>query len=177
MIVNSRVSVTAPIAGFLLGFLDFVWIKFMPSLVAGLGNSGAVWAIAAFLLTFYHCWSLGRALPGAALMLVVAVPSYYVAAALIQYDSWSNAGNSTSLLWMTLAVITGIAFGLGGVVARRPGPLRLPARGLPAAVLLAELLLDLDRVGDPNYRTTEVVSYALVLSVLAVLITVVVARR
>ena len=171
MTFNGRASVVAPVAGLLLGFLDFVWIKFLPSPVAGLGNSIAVWAVAAFLLTYWGRWPLGRAVGAAVVMLVVAVPSYYVAAALIQGDDWANAWNVTAWLWMALGVVAGIVFGAGGVLARRPGWWRLPALGLPAAVLLAELILQLSRG-----RTPEFAGYALLLIVLAVLITVAVAR-
>ncbi len=59
----------------------------------GLGNSVAVWAVAAFLLTCYGRWQLPPAVARAVTMLVVAVPSYYVAAALIQDDDWSHAWN------------------------------------------------------------------------------------
>jgi len=43
MRVDHRVvAVAAVVAGFLLGFLDFVWIKFVPYPFAELGNSSAV---------------------------------------------------------------------------------------------------------------------------------------
>ncbi len=174
--INRRASVVAPVAGFLLGFFDFVWIKYMPSPVSGLGNSIAIWAVAAFLLTYCYRWPVGRATAGAVIMLVTAVPSYYVAAALMQDDDWSNVWAFNSWLWMALAVIAGVVFGPGGVVARRPGRLRLPALGLPAAVLSAEMFMKLSWIGKPNYRTAELVEYALVLIVLAVVITVAVGR-
>jgi hypothetical protein len=77
---------------------------------------------------------------------------------------------------MALGVIAGVAFGLGGVLARRPGRLRLPALGAPAAVLFAEAILNLVRIGEPSYRTADVVACVIVLVVLAILVTVVVAR-
>ena len=165
MTINRRAAVVAPVAGFLLGFLDFVWIKYVPFPFGGLGNSIAVWAVATFLLTYYGRGSRARAAVGATVMLVVAVPSYYVAAALIQNDDWSNVWNVVAWLWAGLGVIAGVVFGVGGVVARRPGRLRLPALGLPAAVLVAEMLL---RWGDA--------AYALVLTALAVAVTVAVGR-
>jgi hypothetical protein len=176
MSITRRVSVIAPVAGILLGFLDFVWIKYVPAPFGGLGNSIAVWAVAAFLLAYYSRWPVSRAITAAVIMLVVAVPSYYVAAAVIQNDNWSNAWNATALLWMALGVVAGVAFGLGGVVARRPGQLRLPALGLLAAVLFAEATLQLARIGQPSYPTVDIVVYVLVLVALAALITMAVAR-
>jgi hypothetical protein len=171
-----RVAVAAPVAGVLLGVLDFVWIKYMPSAVAGLGNSIAVWAVAAFLLTYCTRWTMPSSIIGAVVLLVVAVPSYYLAATLIQNDAWSTIWSPVSLLWMGLGVVAGIVFGAGGVVARTPGRLRLPALALPAAVLLAEMIIDLRRLGDPSYRTADLVEYAALLAVLAALVTVVLRR-
>jgi hypothetical protein len=131
----------APVAGLLLGFLDFVWIRYVPFPFGGLGMSIAVWAVAAFVLTFYARWSLPRAVIGAVVLLVVAVPSYYLAAALIQHDDWSNLYSPVALLWMGLAVIAGAVFGAGGVIARGCSRWRVPALALPAAILLAEVAL------------------------------------
>ncbi|HWS31564.1 MAG TPA: DUF6518 family protein [Actinoplanes sp.] len=163
-------------AGFALGFLDFVWIKFVPFPFGGLGNSIAVWAVAAFLFTYWSRWSTVRAAVAATIMQVVAVPSYYVAAALIQNDDWSNLWAPSSLLWMLLAVVAGVVFGIGGVIARTPGRLRLPALAMPGAVLLAEMIIDLTRLGDPSYRTGGIVEYAVLLAALAVLVTVATGR-
>lgn len=156
--------IVAPVAGLLLGFLDFVWIKFVPFPFGGLGNSIAVWAVAAFLLTWSRRRPMGPSIAGAVVMLVVAVPAYYVAAALIQGDDWSNIWAVTSFLWMGLGVVAGVVFGAGGVLARSPGRLRLPALGLPAAVLVAEAIL---RPGD--------LAYVVVLVLLALGVTVLVA--
>ncbi|GAA1654109.1 DUF6518 family protein [Actinoplanes couchii] len=162
--------------GFALGFLDFVWIKYVPFPFGGLGNSIAVWAVAAFLFTYWSRWGKGWAALAASLMLVVAVPSYYVAAALIQNDDWSNVWGSYAQLWMVLGVVAGVVFGIGGVLARTPGLLRLPALALPGAVLLAEMIIELRRLGDPSYQTSHIVEYSILLAALAVLITAVAGR-
>ncbi|WP_430785559.1 DUF6518 family protein [Actinoplanes sp. G11-F43] len=164
------------VVGFALGFLDFVWIKYVPFPFGGLGNSIAVWAVAAFLFTYYSRWSVMRAALSASVMLVVAVPSYYAAAALIQNDDWSYIWSAYSLLWMALGVVAGVVFGIAGVLARTVGPLRLPSLGAPGAVLLAELIMDVRRIGDPSYATADVVEYSVLLAVLAVLITVLLGR-
>ncbi|MFI5934169.1 DUF6518 family protein [Actinoplanes sp. NPDC051494] len=171
-----RVAVVAPVAGLLLGVLDFVWIKYLPFPLAGLGNSIAVWAVAAFLFTLGNRWSMPLAVCGAIVMLVVAVPAYYAAAALIQRDDWANLWAVPSLLWMGLGVVAGAFFGAGGVLARTPGRLRLPALALPAAVLLAELIIELRRLGDAGYDRHDTVGYAAVLAILAVAVTVLVGR-
>ncbi|MFY1620293.1 DUF6518 family protein [Micromonospora sp. WMMD736] len=176
MSITRRVSVIAPVAGLLLGFLDFVWIKFVPAHFGGLGNSIAVWAVAAFLLAFFLRWPAVRAVAAAVIMLLIAVPSYYIAAALIQHDDWSTVWGVAARQWMVLGVIAGLVFGFGGVVARQPGPLRRPALGLAAAVLFAEAILQLPRIGQPSYNTADIVQYVLVLVALAVLSPLAVAR-
>lgn len=167
----------APVAGLLLGFLDFVWIKYVPFPFGGLGNSIAVWAVAAFLLTFYTRWSLPGAVIRAVVLLVVAVPSYYAAAALIQNDDWSNLYSTFALLWMGLGVIAGAVFGAGGVIARTPSRWRVPALALPAAVLLAEVLLQVIPFGGSGERLSARLAYAGVLVALALGVTLTVARR
>ena len=163
--------IAAPVAGFLLGALDFVWIKYVPFPFGGLGNSIAVWAVAAFLFTFLRRERLPRSVAGAVVMLLVAVPSYYAAAAVIQNDDWKNLWAPYSLLWMGLGVIAGIVFGAAGVVAREPGRGKAPAAAVPVAVLLAEAVLQLMRTGD-----SDAGPYAAVLITCAVLLTLVVAR-
>jgi hypothetical protein len=48
------VTCTAPVGGFLLGFLDFVWIKFVPFPFAALGKPGAVLFAEAITLLRRH---------------------------------------------------------------------------------------------------------------------------
>ncbi|MEU4560444.1 DUF6518 family protein [Actinoplanes sp. NPDC023936] len=160
MMIKRRVAVVAPVAGFLLGVLDFVWIKYVPYPFAGLGNSLATWAVAAFLLTHRSRWRLPAAVLGAVSCLVLAVPSYYLAATVIQGDAWANLANATAVTWMGFGVVAGLVFGASGVLARTPGRLRLPALAVPAAVLFAEGAIGLRRLGDPAYATGDLLAYA-----------------
>ena len=155
--------VLAPIAGVLLGFADFVWIKYVPFPLGGLGNSLAVWAVAAFLLTRRVRWRRWTSAVGAALMLVVAVPAYYLAAAVIQQDAVANAYASYALLWMAMGVVAGAVFGAGGYLARTPGRLQRVAMALPGAVLFAEAAIELRRVGDPSYGVADPLVFAAIL--------------
>ncbi|MFI7545730.1 DUF6518 family protein [Actinoplanes sp. NPDC049599] len=144
-------AVAAPVGGVLLGALDFVWIKYVPYPFAELGNSMAVWAVAGFLLAFWGRWGWARGIGAAVVLLVVAVPSYYLAAMVIQHDDAATMYNTTALLWMGSAVIAGVVFGGAGVAARRPGRWQAVAPAMPAAVLFAEAGLLAGRIGDPDY--------------------------
>ncbi|MEU3458158.1 DUF6518 family protein [Micromonospora sp. NPDC006766] len=145
------VALTAVLGGFLLGVLDFIWIKYVPYPFGNLGNSSAVWAVAAFFFGFWVRSGWLRAAVGAAVGLVVAVPSYYVAAALIQGDEWAVLWAPPSLLWMFFGVLAGVLFGIGGTWARGRGWQQILGPALPGAVLFAEGGLEIRRIGDPNY--------------------------
>ena len=176
MAINRNVAVVAPVAGVLLGALDFVWIKYVPSPFGELGNSIAVWAVAAFLLTFLNRWTLPVGILGAIVCLVLAVPCYYLAATLIQSDALANMYNATAVFWMGLGVVAGTVFGAAGVLARTGGRLRTAAAAMPGAVLFAEATIQLTRIGDPNYETTETVGYAAVLIASGVALTMLASR-
>ncbi|MEV4714097.1 DUF6518 family protein [Micromonospora sp. NPDC049374] len=148
---NRQVALAAVLGGLLLGCLDFIWIKYVPYPVGDLGNSSAVWAVAAF---FFGLWVRSgrlRAAVGAAVALVVAVPGYYATAALVQGDDWAVLWAPTSLLWMCFGVLAGVLFGVAGVWAHRPGWQQIVGPALPAAVLFAEAGLEIRRIGHPNY--------------------------
>jgi Family of unknown function (DUF6518) len=169
-----RAVLVAPLAGLLLGVLDFAWIKFVPAPFGELGNSIAVWAVAAFLLTLLNRWSLPVSVAAAVVQLAIAVPAYYLAAALIQNDDLANMYDANALLWVGLGVVAGLVFGAGGFVARcarLPELLRDTALALPGAVLFAEAVLQAFRIGNPSYATGGLVAYTLILILLGLTVT------
>ncbi len=166
----------APVAGVLLGTLDFIWIKYVPFPFGGLGNSIAVWAVVAFLLTFRNRWTAAAGIAGAIVCLVVAVPSYYLAATLIQHDDPANMYGAAALLWMGLGVVAGAVFGAAGVLARTDGPLRTAAVAVPGAVLFAEATMQIMRIGNPSYDTPDLIAYAAILIVSGVVLTLLAGR-
>ena len=169
VMINRYAAVAAPVAGLLLGALDFVWIKYVPFPFGGLGNSLAVWAVAGFLFTYWGRWGWARGIAAAVVMLVVAVPSYYLASAVIQNDNFSNMYNTVALIWMGFAVIAGVVFGAAGIAARRPGRWQLAASAMPAAVMVAEaaLLTSRGRV-EPLWPALIDVALGVLLTVLVV---------
>ncbi|TDC29489.1 DUF6518 family protein [Micromonospora sp. KC213] len=146
------VALVAVVGGFLLGFLDFVWIKFVPYPFAQLGNSTATWAVAAFAVGWWVRSGWRRAALAATVLLVVAVPSYYLAATLIQGDDLAMLWAPTSLLWMAFGVLAGVVFGVGGAWARDPGWRSVVGTALPAAVFFEEAARYAKAAAGP-YRT------------------------
>ncbi|WFF04960.1 DUF6518 family protein [Micromonospora sp. WMMD1076] len=134
------VALVVPVAGFLLGFLDFVWIKWVPFPFAELGNSTATWAVAAFALAWWIRSGAVRAAVAAGVLLIVAVPSYYLAATLLQGDDLAVIWSSTSIVWMAFGVVAGVVFGVAGIWARTGGWRRVVGTALPVAVFVEEAL-------------------------------------
>ncbi|MGW0243126.1 DUF6518 family protein [Micromonospora chalcea] len=134
------VALVVPVAGFLLGFLDFVWIKWVPFPFAELGNSTATWAVAAFALGWWIRSGAVRAAVAAGVLLIVAVPSYYLAATLLQGDDLAVIWALTSFVWMAFGVVAGVVFGVAGIWARTDGWRRVVGTALPVAVFVEEAL-------------------------------------
>jgi hypothetical protein len=156
-------------AGVLLGALDFVWIRFVPFPLGELGNSSAVWAVAAFLFAYWlrRGWAAGML--GGVVLLVVAVPSYYLTAAAFHRQDPAGWWSPT---WTGFAVLAGAVFGAAGTAARRPDRWQIPALTAPAAVLLAEAGLLAARLGNPSYEADDLVARALVEAGLGILLVV-----
>ncbi|MET8354064.1 DUF6518 family protein [Micromonospora sp. NPDC005206] len=147
---DRTVALASVAGGFLLGFLDFCWINWLPYPIAELGNSTATWAVAAFFGYWARSGRLRSAL-GAAVLLVVAVPSYYLAAALLQGDDLAMLWAPSSLVWMLFGVLAGVVFGTGGTWARGAGWRQVVGTALPAAVFFEEAARFAGKATDPNY--------------------------
>lgn len=128
-------------AGALFGALDLLGQRALPAPWFELANSAAVWAVAAFVLGRVIGTDTVVAAVSGALLLTVAVESYYLAAALALDDSTTNLTSRSTIIWIILGVLAGAAFGAAGSVSRRPVDLYAgPAVALGASVLFAEAI-------------------------------------
>ena len=152
-------------AGVALGAVDFALQKVLPYPWANLANSAAVWAVAAFALGYWLRTGPLRAAIAGSVLLVVAVPVYYVTATLVQHDNIANVWAPVSLVWMAFGVLAGVVFGVAGVWARANGWQRIVGAALPGAVLLAEAAR-LFRQGNDT-RWTALIELALGVLVIA----------
>ena len=73
--------------------------------------------------------------------------------------------------------MAGVVFGAAGALARTPGRLRIAALAMPAAVLFAEAVVQVRRIDDPAYRSSDQLWSTAVLVSLGVAITLLVAAR
>jgi hypothetical protein len=109
-------------------------------------------------------------------MLVVAVPSYYLAATLIQNDDLAVIWQPTSWLWMAFGVLAGVVFGIAGTWARLGGWRQVVGAAMPGAVLFAEAGLLFGRIGDPSYESTDLIREAVLNIAIGVLVVMLAAR-
>ncbi|HEY3507206.1 MAG TPA: DUF6518 family protein [Actinocatenispora sp.] len=147
------VLAVAVAAGVALGVLDLAGQSLLPYPWADLANSAAVWALAAFGLGLWVRAGAVRCVVAGVAMLVVAVVTYYLAAAVVLHDDAGNAVSSFGLLWAGSGVLAGCVFGFAGHLRAARG-FRLAALGvaLPAAVLLAEAAR---RVVRPHHGSAD----------------------
>jgi hypothetical protein len=135
------VLLAAVVVGVLFGVVDLIGQLELPAPWFEIANSMAVWAVAAFLFGRAVRTGIGTAAVSGALMLTVAVETYYLAAALALDDSIDNLTSRSTVIWMVLGVLAGAAFGAAGAVTRRSETLyAAPAAALGASVLFAEAI-------------------------------------
>lgn len=128
--------------GLVLGVGDLLLIHLLPYPLADLANSSAMWALAAFVLGRVLRVTPAVSAAAGAVLLVVAVESYYVAAAVVDLASLGSLVTSTTIAWCVMAVLAGAAFGAAGAWSREEGAWRSAgAVALVAGVLLAEAWL------------------------------------
>ena len=158
---HHRVALVTVAAGGLLGAVDLLLQKALPYPWADLANSAAIWAVGAFGLGWWVRSPWWRAALAGIVLLVLAVPSYYLTATLVQHDNLANAWAPTSLLWMAFGTLAGTVFGSAGAWARTSGWRQLVGIALPGAVLLAEAATMLVRTGGADRTWTAVLEVAL----------------
>jgi hypothetical protein len=143
-----RVAVVTVLAGLLLGAVDLLLQRWLPYPWANLANSSAVWAVGAFGLGLWVRGPWWRSALAGVVLLVLAVPAYYVTATVVQNDQLANVWAPSSLLWMFFGVLGGVVFGVGGSLVHERDWRRIIGIALPGAVLFAEALVMLRGQGD-----------------------------
>jgi hypothetical protein len=162
-----RVAVVTVLAGVLLGAADLLLQRWLPYPWANLANSSAVWAVGAFGLGLWVRGPWWRSALAGVVLLVLAVPAYYVTATLVQNDQLANVWAAAAMLWMVFGVLAGLVFGAGGSFVHERGWRRIVGTALPGAVLFAEALVLSRGEGDRGW--TAAIELALgVLVILAV---------
>lgn len=158
-----RDAATVIIAGLILGIGAQILQGVLPDRWDVIANSGAVWAVAAFILGAVLPNPRSAAIGGAA-ALVIAACSFYVAVA---WFEGSSSNPRSAIIWSCVGVLAGAAFGTGGNLARRYTVWRDPGWALIAGALASEGLYLTFQVGNLSLRPAGVVE----LGIAALLIT------
>lgn len=125
--------------GVALGVVDLVLIRLLPHPLADLANSSALWAVAAFALGRTLRVAPASAAAAGAVLLVVAVESYYLLAVLVDLASPVRLVTAHTVTWCVLGVLAGAAFGAAGTWSRDTHRWRAAgAVALAVGVVLAE---------------------------------------
>lgn len=131
--------------GLAVGVVDLVLIRVLPYPLADLANSSAMWAVVAFLLGRTLAARPELAAAAGAVLLVVGVESYYLAAAVVDLARPSAFLSANALAWCVMAVLAGALFGAAGAWSRDADAWKASgAVAFVAAVLLAEAWLRRD---------------------------------
>ena len=167
--------VATVVGGVALGAVDLLLQRVLPYPWANLANSSAIWALAGYVLGLWVRTPWWRAAIAGAGLLALAVPVYYLVAAIFLGDEISLLWNRTGLLWMAFGLLAGAVFGFGATLVRSSGWQQLVGVALPGAVLFAEALVAVLLGGNAAYRRDQART-ALIEAVLGVIVIVAMGR-
>jgi uncharacterized protein DUF6518 len=169
------VVVATVVGGVALGAVDLLLQRVLPYPWANLANSSAIWALAGYVLGLWVRTPWWRAAIAGAGLLALAVPVYYLVAAIFLGDEISLLWNRTGLLWMAFGLLAGAVFGFGATLVRSSGWQQLVGVALPGAALFAEALVAVLLGGNAAYRRDQART-ALIEAVLGVIVIVAMGR-
>lgn len=167
--------VATVVGGVALGAVDLLLQRVLPYPWANLANSSAIWALAGYVLGLWVRTPWWRAAIAGAGLLALAVPVYYLVAAIFLGDEISLLWNRTGLLWMAFGLLAGAVFGFGATLVRSSGWQQLVGVALPGAVLFSEALVAVLLGGNAAYRRDQART-ALIEAVLGVIVIVAMGR-
>jgi len=169
------VVVATVVGGVALGAVDLLLQRVLPYPWANLANSSAIWALAGYVLGLWVRTPWWRAAIAGAGLLALAVPVYYLVAAIFLGDEISLLWNRTGLLWMAFGLLAGAVFGFGATLVRSSGWQQLVGVALPGAALFSEALVAVLLGGNAAYRRDQART-ALIEAVLGVIVIVAMGR-
>ena len=103
--------------GVSVGVLTLTGQKYLPMNLNFLANSGAVWLIPAFLLSYFGKGNRLQAVVTTIVCLLGCVYGYYIFDAVLNHHTFTFDGGA--LFWSVIAFIAGAVFGLGAYLANQ----------------------------------------------------------
>lgn len=121
-----------------------------------LANSGAVWLIPAFLLSYFEKENRLQAIVTTIVCLLGCVYGYYIFEAVLNHHAFTLSGGV--LLWSGIALIAGAVFGLGAFFANQENSkLKYFGMNLLPAVFTAEGLDNVIHIEDYSHMVPAVI--------------------
>lgn len=153
---SAKKYILAIILGLVVGVLTLVGQKYLPMNLNFLANSGAVWLIPAFLLSYFEKENRLQAIVTTIVCLLGCVYGYYIFEAILNHHSFTLAGGA--LLWSGVALIAGAVFGLGAFWANQENSkLKYFGMNLLPAVFTAEGLDNVIHIKDYSHMIPAVI--------------------
>lgn len=148
--------VLAIILGMGVGILTLVGQKYLPVNLNFLANSGAVWLIPAFLLSYFENENRAHSIAVTILCLLGCVYGYYIFEAILNHHTFTLAEGA--LLWSGVALVAGAVFGLGAYFANQENSkLKYWGMNLLPAVFTAEGLDNVIHIQDYSHMVPAVI--------------------
>lgn len=146
----------AAAAGILVGILTLIGQKYLPINLNFLANSGAVWLIPAYLLSFFRKDDAKSSILTAIFCLLGCVYGYYVFEAIYNQHAFSLGGGV--LVWSVVALLAGFVFGLGAYWANAKSSwVKYCGMNLLPAVFTAEGIDHLLHLADYSHMIPAVI--------------------
>ncbi|MBP3459812.1 MAG: hypothetical protein J6K58_11450 [Lachnospiraceae bacterium] len=148
--------ILAIILGLVVGVLTLVGQKYLPMNLNFLANSGAVWLIPAFLLSYFEKGNRLQAIATSIVCLLGCVYGYYIFEAVLNHHAFTLARGT--LLWSGVALIAGAVFGSGAFFANQENSkLKYFGMNLLPAVFTAEGLDNVIHIKDYSHMVPAVI--------------------
>ena len=153
---STRKNILAIMLGLVVGTLTLIGQKHLPMNLNFLANSGAVWLIPAFLLSYFKKGNRLHSIATTIVCLLGCVYSYYIFEAVLNHHAFTLAGGT--LLWSVVALIAGAVFGLGAFFANQEdSKLKYFGMNLLPAVFTAEGLDNVIHIEDYSHMIPAVI--------------------
>lgn len=137
----------AIILGILVGGLTVIGQKYLPINFNFLANSGAVWLVPAFFISYFLKSSKGNSIGLCIVCLLFCVMSYYWFEAIMNNHEFYL--NRWAIIWIVMAFVAGAVFGLGAYfVNSRNHILKYCGMNLLPAVFFSEGMIKLIHLSD-----------------------------
>lgn len=153
---STKKYILAIVLGLVIGVLTLAGQKYLPMNLNFLANSGAVWLIPAFLLSYFEKGNRIQSVAITIVCLLGCVYGYYISEAILNHHAFTLAEGA--LLWSGVALAAGTVFGIGAFFANQESSrLKYYGMNLLPAVFTAEGLDHVIHIQDYSHMIPAVI--------------------